>query len=64
MLTWSNLFNKDSNQVENGRVNSKTQILCKPSVEAIEAAIQIANVDPRKTVKYIVWVSGLAICKK
>ncbi|KAK6132039.1 hypothetical protein DH2020_034220 [Rehmannia glutinosa] len=28
----------------------KTQILCKPSVEAMEAAIRIANVDPKKTV--------------
>ncbi|RZC21988.1 putative protein C24B11.05 isoform C [Glycine soja] len=49
LLTWSKSFNKDCNQVESGCFNSKTQILCKPSVEAIEAAIQIANVDPRKT---------------
>ncbi|KAK6119968.1 hypothetical protein DH2020_046295 [Rehmannia glutinosa] len=28
----------------------KTQILCKPSVEAMEAAIRIANVDPKKTI--------------
>lgn len=28
----------------------KTQILCKPSVEAMESAIRIANVDPKKTV--------------
>ncbi|KAK7379118.1 hypothetical protein VNO80_04571 [Phaseolus coccineus] len=47
---WSNSLNKeDCNQVESGCFNSKTQILCKPSVEAIEAAIRIANVDPRKT---------------
>ena len=52
-LTWSNSFNKDCNQVENRCFNSKTQILCKPSVEAIEVAIQIANLDPRKTVKSI-----------
>jgi hypothetical protein len=31
--------------------SSKSRILCKPSVEAIEAAIQIANIDPKKTVK-------------
>ena len=31
--------------------SSKSRVLCKPSVEAIEAAIQIANVDPKKTVK-------------
>ena len=29
---------------------NSTQILCKPSVEAMEAAIRIANVDPKKTV--------------
>lgn len=27
----------------------RSQILCKPSLEAIEAAIQIANIDPNKT---------------
>ncbi|PQQ12081.1 uncharacterized protein Pyn_01551 [Prunus yedoensis var. nudiflora] len=31
-----------------GKANSP--ILCKPSVEAIEAAIRIANVDPKKTI--------------
>lgn len=32
--------------------NTTTQILCKPSVQAFEAAIRIADiVDPRKTVK-------------
>ncbi|XP_004288663.1 PREDICTED: uncharacterized protein C24B11.05 [Fragaria vesca subsp. vesca] len=30
-------------------LNSKSPILCKPSVEAIEVAIRIANVDPQKT---------------
>ncbi|TKY61637.1 hypothetical protein E2542_SST11488 [Spatholobus suberectus] len=50
VLTWSNSFNKacDKIESESGCFNSKTQILCKPSVEAIEAAIQVANVDPRK----------------
>ncbi|KAL7132422.1 hypothetical protein ABFS83_12G072900 [Erythranthe nasuta] len=28
----------------------KTTVLCKPSVEAMEAAIRIANVDPKKTI--------------
>src|SRR5438128_1767127 len=28
----------------------KSPILCKPSIEAMEAAIRIANVDPKKTV--------------
>jgi len=51
VLAWGNSLNKEGcNQVESGCFN-KTQILCKPSVEAIEAAIQIANVDPRKTVQ-------------
>ncbi|KAI5336154.1 hypothetical protein L3X38_015420 [Prunus dulcis] len=30
---------------------AKSPILCKPSVEAIEAAIPIANVDPEKTIR-------------
>jgi pyrimidine and pyridine-specific 5'-nucleotidase len=29
---------------------SKSHILCKPTIESMEAAIQIANVDPQKTV--------------
>lgn len=28
----------------------RSQILCKPLVEAVEAAIRIANIDPKKTV--------------
>ncbi|KAA8542977.1 hypothetical protein F0562_021528 [Nyssa sinensis] len=35
---------------ENKKFSSKLPILCKPSVEAIEAAIRIANVDPKKTI--------------
>ncbi|KAJ7977765.1 Haloacid dehalogenase-like hydrolase (HAD) superfamily protein [Quillaja saponaria] len=31
-------------------LSSKRGILCKPSVEAMEAAIRIANVDPKKTI--------------
>ncbi|XP_012083036.1 uncharacterized protein C24B11.05 isoform X1 [Jatropha curcas] len=30
--------------------HSKPRILCKPSLEAMEAAIEIANVDPKKTI--------------
>jgi len=57
VLAWSNSLNKEyCNQVESECFNSKTQILCKPSVEAIEAAIHIANVDPRKTVQSITCV--------
>ncbi|GKU90525.1 hypothetical protein SLEP1_g4511 [Rubroshorea leprosula] len=31
-------------------VSSKRRVLCKPALEAIEAAIRIANVDPKKTI--------------
>ncbi|KAK6941168.1 hypothetical protein RJ641_030699 [Dillenia turbinata] len=34
----------------NTNVHSKSRILCKPSMEAIEAAIRLANVDPKKTI--------------
>ncbi|KAF8401196.1 hypothetical protein HHK36_012127 [Tetracentron sinense] len=34
----------------NSFVGPKSQILCKPCLEAIEAAIQIANIDPNKTI--------------
>ncbi|XP_077240750.1 uncharacterized protein LOC143881525 isoform X2 [Tasmannia lanceolata] len=37
----------EQNSVNNLRPRS--EILCKPSVEAIEAAIQIANINPEKT---------------
>ncbi|KAJ6679967.1 hypothetical protein OIU79_019647 [Salix purpurea] len=36
--------------LDNGTSSSKSRILCKPSLEAIEAAIKIANIDPKKTV--------------
>lgn len=42
-------------QVSNKRQGeqvAKPRILCKPSLEAMEAAIRIANVDPKKTVIY------------
>ncbi|XP_048138290.1 suppressor of disruption of TFIIS isoform X4 [Rhodamnia argentea] len=37
-------------QADSNAVSSKMRILCKPSVEAIEAAIKIADVDPSKTI--------------
>ncbi|XP_028770959.1 uncharacterized protein C24B11.05 [Neltuma alba] len=43
-------FNDVDDKAENGFFSSKSRILCKPSVEAIEAAIRIANVDPKKTI--------------
>jgi pyrimidine and pyridine-specific 5'-nucleotidase len=36
----------------------KSHILCKPTIESMEAAIQIANVDPEKTVwptSHVTW---------
>lgn len=36
--------------VENNSFSSNQRILCKPSLEAIETAIRIANVDPKKTI--------------
>ncbi|KAK7337609.1 hypothetical protein VNO77_18192 [Canavalia gladiata] len=47
-LAWTNSFNSEGDQIESGSLPPKTHILCKPSVEAIQAAIQIANADPRK----------------
>ncbi|KAI3467048.1 hypothetical protein Pfo_023711 [Paulownia fortunei] len=38
----------------------KTQILCKPSLEAMEAAIRIANVDPKKTIFFDDSVRNIA----
>ncbi|RWW55186.1 hypothetical protein BHE74_00038188 [Ensete ventricosum] len=39
--------------------NSKgRRILCKPSLEAVEAAIKIANIDPKRTVGSPVLVPG------
>ncbi|XP_059625506.1 uncharacterized protein C24B11.05 isoform X2 [Cornus florida] len=40
------------------RFSSKSPILCKPSVQAIQAAIKIANVDPNKTVGSTTLVAG------
>lgn len=39
-----------TDSTDSGSFNSHSQILCKPSVEAFEAAIRIANVDPNKTI--------------
>ncbi|XP_031270376.1 uncharacterized protein C24B11.05 [Pistacia vera] len=36
--------------IEDNSIGSKARILCKPSLEAMEAAIRIANVDPKKTI--------------
>ncbi|KAF5197868.1 Flap endonuclease [Thalictrum thalictroides] len=38
----------------------KSQILCKPSLESMEAAIQIANVDPKKTIFFDDSVRNIA----
>lgn len=41
---------QDAPEMKHENLSLKTQILCKPSLEAMEAAIRIANVDPKKTV--------------
>ncbi|BAT95205.1 hypothetical protein LR48_Vigan02g153700 [Vigna angularis] len=48
---------------ESGCFNSQTHILCKPSVEAFEAAIRIANVDPKKTIFFDDSVRNVASAK-
>lgn len=40
-----------TDSVENSSLSYNSKILCKPSVEAFEAAVRIANVDPKKTVR-------------
>ncbi|CAA2991878.1 suppressor of disruption of TFIIS [Olea europaea subsp. europaea] len=40
--------------------NVQTQILCKPSVQAMEAAIAVANVDPEKTLFFDDSVRNIA----
>ncbi|KAL1531866.1 hypothetical protein AAHA92_31953 [Salvia divinorum] len=45
---------------ESMRNGNSTQILCKPSVEAMEAAIRIANVDPKKTIFFDDSVRNIA----
>lgn len=47
VICFETLNHKDNEPV------SKSNILCKPSVEAIEAAISIANLDPTRTVRII-----------
>lgn len=43
----------DTQDMEDNSISYKPRILCKPSLESIEAAIRIANVDPKKTVNII-----------
>ncbi|ONK67700.1 uncharacterized protein A4U43_C05F2820 [Asparagus officinalis] len=45
-------------------VEPKVRILCKPSVEAMEAAIKIANIDPRKTLFFDDSVRNIAAGKE
>lgn len=56
VLIESTPFNNACDLTECGCFNSHPQILCKPSVEAFEAAIRIANVDPKKTVRLITYL--------
>ncbi|KAL5981734.1 hypothetical protein ACLOJK_015797 [Asimina triloba] len=41
---------KSGECIPENNVQSRQQVLCKPSIEAMEAAIRIANIDPKKTV--------------
>lgn len=50
VLKGSTHFNKACDSTESGCFSSPSKILCKPYVEAFEAAIRIANVDPKKTI--------------
>lgn len=58
VLIESTPFNNACDLTECGCFNSHPQILCKPSVEAFEAAIRIANVDPKKTVRLITYLKS------
>lgn len=44
------LLSLDGDDYNNSNSTPKSTILCKPLVEAIEAAIQIANIDPKKAI--------------
>ncbi|XP_044501435.1 suppressor of disruption of TFIIS-like isoform X2 [Mangifera indica] len=41
--------NLTTDVIDDNSTSSKPRILCKPSLEAIEAAIRIANIDPQRT---------------
>lgn len=47
----------DSNAQEYS--NGKSPIICKPSLEAMQAAIKIANIDPKKTVMRLMMDSSV-----
>lgn len=51
---------QDAPEMKHENLSLKTQILCKPSVEAMEAAIRIANVDPKKTIFFDDSVRNIA----
>ncbi|KAL2519005.1 Haloacid dehalogenase-like hydrolase (HAD) superfamily protein [Abeliophyllum distichum] len=52
----SSIDRLDEEQIE----HVQTQILCKPSIQAIEAAIAIANVDPKRTIFFDDSVRNIA----
>ncbi|KAK4430251.1 hypothetical protein Salat_1325800 [Sesamum alatum] len=52
---------QDATETKNNEDSSfKTKILCKPSVEAMEAAIRMTNVDPKKTIFFDDSVRNIA----
>ncbi|EEF47142.1 uncharacterized protein C24B11.05 isoform X2 [Ricinus communis] len=46
--------------LDDADTNSKPRILCKPSLEAMEAAIRIADVDPKRTIFFDDSVRNIA----
>lgn len=50
MLPGDELDSHSDSDSDGNSLSSNARVLCKPSVEAIEAAIRIANVDPSKTI--------------
>ncbi|XP_017969312.1 PREDICTED: uncharacterized protein C24B11.05 isoform X2 [Theobroma cacao] len=50
VLAGADLEPNTADRTDASCVNSNSPILCKPSLEAFEAAIRIANVNPKKTI--------------
>ncbi|PWA90825.1 haloacid dehalogenase-like hydrolase (HAD) superfamily protein [Artemisia annua] len=48
--TLNNHSLEESQNVNDGRMNPATRIICKPSLESFQAAAIIANIDPNKTI--------------
>lgn len=55
--------NKGATPAAESTNNTTSRILCKPAVEAMEAAIMIANADPMKTVTKTQILDPLTLLK-